>query len=161
MKDILEKLSTYNIFNYLLPGVIFVIIAREFSGYNFIQNEIVLSSFLYYFIGMIISRFGSVIIEPILKKITFLKFEDYKNYVIASKKDTKIELLSEVNNTYRTICSMCVMLIILNIYSVFNSNKNVSFEPDFYIIISVILIMFLFAYRKQTNYITKRIQSNI
>jgi hypothetical protein len=161
MKDILEKLSTYNIFNYLLPGVIFVIIAREFSGYNFIQNEIVLSGFLYYFIGMIISRFGSVIIEPILKKITFLKFEDYKNYVIASKKDTKIELLSEVNNTYRTICSMCVMLIILNIYSVFNSNKNVSFEPDFYIIISVILIMFLFAYRKQTNYITKRIQSNI
>ncbi len=110
---------------------------------------------------MIISRFGSVIIEPILKKINFLKFEDYKNYVIASKKDTKIELLSEVNNTYRTICSMCVILIILNIYSVFNSNKNVSFEPDFYIIISIILIMFLFAYRKQTNYITKRIQSNI
>ena len=161
MKEILEKLSTYNIFNYLLPGVIFVIIAREFSGYNFIQNEIVLSGFLYYFIGMIISRFGSVIIEPILKKIAFLKFEDYKNYVIASKKDSKIELLSEVNNTYRTICSMCVMLIILNIYSVFNSNKNVSIEPDFYIIISIILIMFLFAYRKQTNYITKRIQSNI
>jgi hypothetical protein len=161
MKDILEKLSTYNIFNYLLPGVIFVIIAREFSGYNFIQNEILLSGFLYYFIGMIISRFGSVIIEPILKKITFLKFEDYKNYVIASKKDTKIELLSEVNNSYRTICSMCVLLIILNLYSVFNSNKNVSIEPDFYIIISTILIMFLFAYRKQTNYITKRIQSNI
>lgn len=161
MKDILEKLSTYNIFNSLLPGVIFVIMAREFSRYNFIQNEIVLSGFLCYFIGMIISRFGSVIIEPILKKINFLKFEDYKNYVIASKKDTKIELLSEVNNTYRTICSMCVILIILNIYSVFNSNKNVSFEPDFYIIISIILIMFLFAYRKQTNYITKRIQSNI
>ena len=161
MKDILEKLSTYNIFNYLLPGVIFVIIAREFSGYNFIQNEILLSGFLYYFIGMIISRFGSVIIEPILKKITFLKFEDYKNYVIASKKDTKIELLSEVNNSYRTICSMCVLLIILNLYSVFNSNKNVSIEPDFYIIISMILTMFLFAYRKQTNYITKRIQSNI
>jgi len=161
MKDILEKLSTYNIFNYLLPGVIFVIIAREFSGCNFIQNEIVLSAFLYYFIGMIISRFGSLIIEPFLKKIAFLKFEDYKNYVITSKKDTKIELLSEVNNTYRTICSMCVMLIILNIYSVFNSNKNVSIEPDFYIIISIILIMFLFAYRKQTNYITKRIQSNV
>jgi hypothetical protein len=161
MKDILEKLSTYNIFNYLLPGVIFVIIAREFSGCNFIQNEFVLSAFLYYFIGMIISRFGSLIIEPFLKKIAFLKFEDYKNYVITSKKDTKIELLSEVNNTYRTICSMCVMLIILNIYSVFNSNKNVSIEPDFYIIISIILIMFLFAYRKQTNYITKRIQSNV
>ena len=71
MKDILEKLSTYNIFNSLLPGVIFVIMAREFSRYNFIQNEIVLSGFLCYFIGMIISRFGSVIIEPILKKINF------------------------------------------------------------------------------------------
>ncbi len=46
MKDIIEKLSTYNIFNSLLPGVIFVIMAREFSRYNFIQNEIVLSGFL-------------------------------------------------------------------------------------------------------------------
>ena len=161
MKDILEKLSTYNIFNYLLPGVIFVIIAREFSGYNFIQNDILLAGFLYYFIGMIISRFGSVIIEPILKKTTFLKFEDYKNYVIASKKDSKIEMLSEVSNSYRTICSMCIVLILLNLYSVFNGNSNVPSEPDFYIIISLILIMFLFAYRKQTNYITKRIQSNI
>ena len=47
----------------------------------------------------------TVIIEPILKKTNFVKFRDYPDYINASKKDGKIELLSEVNNTYRTLNS--------------------------------------------------------
>lgn len=161
MKDILEKLSTYNIFNYLLPGILFVIFARDFTGYNFIQNEIVLGAFLYYFIGMVISRFGSIIIEPLLKKISFVKFAEYKNFVIASKKDEKIELLSEVNNTYRTLSSLFVILILLNLYSIWIGNSQMPSGYDIYVIVTLLLIMFLFAYRKQTNYITKRIEANI
>ena len=99
MKDILDKLTTYNIFNYLFPGVLFVIIAKATTDYDFIQEDNLLGAFLYYFIGMTVSRFGSVIIEPLFKKIKFLNFRDYKEYVVASKQDTKIELLSEVNNT--------------------------------------------------------------
>jgi hypothetical protein len=160
MKDILEKLSTYNTFNYLLPGILFIIIARDFAGYNFIQNDIVLGVFLYYFIGMVISRFGSLIIEPFLKKISFVKFADYKNFITASKKDEKIELLSEVNNTYRTFTSLFVILILLNLYSIIIGNSKIPSTPDTYIIVILLFIMFLFAYRKQTNYITKRIQAN-
>lgn len=161
MKDILDKLSSYNLFNYLLPGILFVVIAKRFIGYNFIQDDVLLGAFLYYFIGMVISRFGSVIIEPFLKKIGFLKFEDYKNFVFASKKDEKIELLSEVNNTYRTICSLFVVLLLMNAYSVIIRNNWMPCEIDLYLIVIPILIMFLFAYRKQTNYITKRIKANI
>lgn len=160
MKDILEKLSSYNLFNNLLPGILFVIIAKEFCGYNLIQNEIVLGAFLYYFIGMVISRFGSVFIEPLLKKISFVKFENYANFVCACKKDDKIELLSEVNNTYRTICSLFIMLLITNIYSIIVGNITLAGNRDFYIIITLLLFMFLFAYRKQTNYITKRVIIN-
>ena len=29
MKDLLDKLSSYNIFNYLLPGVVFVAISHR------------------------------------------------------------------------------------------------------------------------------------
>lgn len=161
MKEILEKLSTYNIFNYLLPGVIFVIISKEYIGYNFTQNDVLLAGFLYYFIGMLISRFGSVILEPILKKISFVKFEDYKNFVSASKKDNKVELLSEVNNSYRTICSMCFLLILVNLYSKYFDDMNKSNQASFYIVILIILVMFLLAYRKQTNYVVKRVQSNL
>lgn len=85
MKDLIDKLTTYNIFNYLFPGVLFVVLAKATTDYNFIQENNFLGAFLYYFIGMTISRFGSVVIEPILRKINFVKFRDYQEYAKASK----------------------------------------------------------------------------
>ena len=38
MKDIIDKISSYNIFNYLFPGVLFVIIAKRLTDYNFVLN---------------------------------------------------------------------------------------------------------------------------
>ena len=94
MKDLLDKISSYNLFNYLLPGILFVCISKYLTDYNFIQDNDFIGAFLYYFIGMVISRFGSLFVEPILKRISFLKFADYKSFVSASKKDDKIELFS-------------------------------------------------------------------
>ena len=91
MKDILQKLSSYNIFNYLLPGIVFVALLRLFTSYNLIVNEVIVGAFLYYFIGLIISRIGSLVIEPILKKTSLINFSDYGNFISASKKDEKIE----------------------------------------------------------------------
>src|SRR4051812_27803201 len=110
IKDILEKISSYNIFNYLIPGTLFVFISKNLGTYNLVQDNVVVGIILYYFIGMIISRIGSIFIEPFLKKVNFVKFADYKDFVAASKVDSKIELLSEVNNTYRTISSMLLLL---------------------------------------------------
>jgi hypothetical protein len=160
MKEILSKLSSYNLFNYLLPGIIFVIIAKSTTDYDFVQKDNFLGGFLYYFIGMIISRFGSVIIEPILKKINFVKFRDYPDYIKASKKDEKIELLSEVNNTYRTLNSMMFLLLFLKLYNFCSVKFNFSDTVTLIILTILILILFLFSYRKQTNYITKRIDTN-
>lgn len=160
MKELLDKISSYNLFNYLLPGIIFVYISNQFTDYNFIQDNNFIGAFLYYFIGMIISRIGSLFIEPTLKKLSFLKFTDYKSFVSASKKDEKIELFSEVNNTYRTITAMFVVLLIMKLYNYFqvcwSIPKNVT---TLFLVVSIFLI-FLFSYRKQTKYITKRIAAN-
>jgi len=110
MKDILSKLSSYNLFNYLLPGIIFVVLATKVTHYSFIQQDILIGAFLYYFIGLVISRLGSLVIEPLLKCLLFLQFADYKDFLAASKKDEKIELLSEVNNTYRTLRARNVII---------------------------------------------------
>lgn len=160
MKDIIDKISSYNIFNYLFPGVLFVVIAKYLTDYNFIQEDNLLGAFLYYFIGMVISRFGSVIIEPFLKKINFLKFREYKKYVSASKKDTKIELLSEVNNTYRTLNSMMVLLLLLKLYKTLSTKYGFDTSVSLITLTILIFILFIFSYRKQTNYITKRIDAN-
>ena len=84
MKDILEKISSYNLFNYLLPGVLFVVILEKFTTYSFVQENLIVGAFVYYFAGLVISRFGSLIVEPLLRKISFLKFADYEDFVSAS-----------------------------------------------------------------------------
>ena len=159
MKEILDKLSSYNIFNYLLPGVIFSILISKFTSTNLIYDNLIIGAFLYYFIGLVISRFGSIIIEPLLKWIKFLKFTDYKDFLNASKTDSKIETLSEVNNMYRTFVSMFSIsfLIIgflqLSEYLIFLKNKQ-----DL-IVLTILFLLFLFSYRKQTIYITKRVKA--
>lgn len=160
MKDILDKLTSYNIFNYLFPGVLFVIIAKSTTDYNFVQEDTLLGAFLYYFIGMTISRFGSVIIEPLFKKIKFLKFRDYKDFVKASKKDSKIDLLSEVNNTYRTLNAMTLSLLLLKLYNFMDTKFQFGNSISLIILTIIITILYVFSYRKQTNYISKRIDAN-
>ena len=158
MKDVIEKISSYNLFNYLLPGVLFVVIADKFTSYSFKQENIIIGAFIYYFTGLVISRFGSLAIEPMLKKIKFLKFTGYSNFVIALEKDSKIDMFSEVNNMYRTFCSMFVLLIILMICNYIGNKIAIPNIWQAYILIMLLLIMFLYSYRKQTKYIKKRVE---
>jgi hypothetical protein len=158
MKDLLDKLSSYNLFNYLLPGIIFVVLASEVTHYSFIQQDIVIGGFLYYFIGLVISRFGSLVIEPLLKYFSFLQFADYKDFVAASKKDEKIELFSQVNNTYRTLSSLFILLLLLKLYEKVEGRFPILKEWDAFILMVLLLIIFLLSYRKQTSYIKKRIK---
>ena len=156
----MDKLSSYNIFNYLFPGVVFVVIASKLTTYNFIQQDIIVGAFLYYFIGLIISRIGSIFIEPFLKFVKFLKFADYKKFVKATKTDTKIDTLSEVNNMYRTICSLFLMLIVMKGFDWLTTKWIFLAERKIETLTIFLFILFLFSYRKQTNYITKRIDAN-
>lgn len=157
MENIINKISSYNLFNYLLPGILFVVITKYFTQYSFIQNDVIIGAFVYYFIGLVISRIGSLVIEPMFKKIKFLKFTDYKDFVSASKIDSKIDILSEANNTYRTLCSLFLLLLLFRIYQLINDKFQWLNYYNPYILLGLLFIMFLFAYRKQTKYITKRI----
>ena len=160
MKEIIEKLSSYNIFNYLLPGIVFSILTSKFTSTNLIFDNLVIGVFLYYFIGLVISRVGSVIIKPLLKWIKFLKFADYKDFVSVSKTDNKLEILSEANNMYRTFVSMFSILFLIigfqrlsEFFIIFKNRQDL-------ILLAVLFVLFLFSYRKQTNYITKRIKAS-
>lgn len=160
MKDLLDKLSSYNLFNYLLPGVVFAAIATKVTKFSFTQTDIITGVFFYYFIGLIISRFGSLTIEPFLQWISFLRFADYSDFISASKKDPKLEILLEANNTYRTICSLFVLLLLLKLYEITETWIPIIKEWNNIVLILLLLVMFLFSYRKQTSYITRRIQAN-
>lgn len=161
MNELINKLSSYNIFNYLFPGIIFNIFLKPLTGYTIIVSDILFTLFLSYFIGLILSRIGSLFIEPALKKIKFIIFTPYRDYINASKDDQKIELLLEVNNMYRTILSLSITLLLIKIYSFIESKFRQLIEYRWSIITLVVIILFFISYKKQTEYIRKRIEITV
>lgn len=161
MNEWLTKLSSYNILNNIFPGAIFCFIGSNITNYNLIPQDIISALFFYYFIGMIISRIGSLVVEKFLRWIKFVIFASYNDYIAASKKDAFLKIMSETNNIYRTIISLVLSLIMLKTYSVIEQ-KHCIYPVVKYIICAVLLlIIFIFAYRKQTNMIRERINSQI
>lgn len=157
MNEIISKISSYNLFNYLLPGVLFSVLVESFTEYSLVQEDILLGAFVYYFVGLIISRIGSLAIEPLLKKVHFLKFADYKDFVSASKADEKIEIFSEQNNMYRTFVSMFVLFFILKAYESLTLTYSALKFYDEPILLFLLFCLFLASYKKQTNYIKNRV----
>lgn len=171
IKTFAEKITSYNIFNNLFPGIIFCFVLNHTTRFNIVSESILVNIFIYYFVGMVISRIGSLFIEKLLKKIkiknkktkkkeAFLIFSNYSDYVDASENQETIKILNETNNTYRTLTSLFISLTIVKIYEIALHDfllkiidKNVM-----YILLFVLLsIMFVFSYRKQTVYISKRV----
>lgn len=161
IEKMIEKLDSYKILNFLLPGIVFTFFAKEFLGIVITISGVVECFFLYYFIGFMISRIGSVVIEPILRKIKVVKFSSYDKFIVASEKDKKIELLSETNNMIRTLCALILLVIIVKVYSyivlIFPILNQVTAE----LLLGIMLVLLILSYRKQASYITKRVNKQI
>lgn len=161
MTDFLNKLTSYNLFNNLLPGILYVVFLNHFTEYKVSQDNLLLSAFLYYFIGLTISRISSITVEPFLKRIKFVTFRDYKLFVIANQKDSKLDVLVETNNKFRVLLTMILLVLLSKFFYSLNLNfLKFSLDLQQYFLLIFIAIIYLFAYRKQTNYVTKRIDVN-
>ena len=160
MKDLLDKLSSYNIFNYLLPGVLFAVFVESLTSFHIVQKDPVLGVFVYYFLGSVVSRVGSLFVEPSLRRLKFVAFAPYEDFVRASQADPKIEVLSEANNMYRTICALMISVGGVVLYErVATYCPSISTALPWVLIIGL-FVLYLVSYRKQTAYIAKRIKAN-
>lgn len=157
MKDLIDKLTAYNIFNHLLPGALFAVLAERITAHKVVQADLVTGLFLYYFIGMVISRLGSLCFEPLAKRIKFVTFVSYSDFVKASKVDPKLEALSEANNTYRTIFSLFATLIALKLFDALSAKLGIPSSAYIYIMLASLAALFAFSFRKQSQYIVKRV----
>jgi hypothetical protein len=160
LKELSDKISSFNIFNYLLPGILFVVIAKELTGMDLILTRHLLGVFFYYFIGMVICLFGSLVIEPLLQRLNFIKFIDYRSFLLAARNDDQLELLSHINNIYQSMVSMSVLLIIVKVYSYLKYALAIPNSISIIFALVGIIVLFLFSYRKQAMHIAKRIEIN-
>ena len=157
MSEVLEKISSYNIFNYLFPGTLFVVLAKQLTSFDLSQENLLLAVCSYYFIGLVISRLGSLILEPLLKVVRFVSFADYSSFVSACQVDPKINTLLEVTNMYRTLCAVFIALLSLIVFEWLVVEFPISEKYAAPAVICALLTLFLFSYKKQTKYIVDRV----
>ncbi|MCE2397009.1 hypothetical protein J4G02_21035 [Candidatus Poribacteria bacterium] len=79
MKTILEKLSAYNIFSYLLPGLLFVILGERLTSFSLIQRSWIVGIVLYYFIMRRLLT---------LRHISWQKYQAYRNSLLEKYQDS-------------------------------------------------------------------------
>ena len=155
MDEILKKITEYRIFNFLLPGAVFAYAISTTTDVPLNTDDILLSFFLYYFIGLVVSRIGSVFIEPFLKFIKVIEFVSYEKYINASRIDSKIAAFSQDNNTYRTLISAGICYLAAYTVSTYHSSRPMNV---YIVVLSIsLIVLFVLSYRKQTDYIKKRI----
>ncbi|KAB1086401.1 hypothetical protein F4V91_08125 [Neorhizobium galegae] len=67
MNEILAKISTYDIFNNLVPGAVVAYLLAVLDVYKIDAGSLVTDLVVFYFIGLVVSRIGSLVLEPLLK----------------------------------------------------------------------------------------------
>jgi hypothetical protein len=169
IKDLIEKLSSYNLFNYLFPGYVFASILEITTKLLPRQVELkVLDFVIIYFVGLVISRIGSLIIEGTLLKhvvkrnkrlILVRKPRDDDKKLIekidtgklleAFKSSIKLEIIHEAMNMYRTLAAGSLILVFFTVADLIKNKSNIGFGAFYMIAELAISILFIFAFCKQ------------
>lgn len=63
MKDLLDKLGSYNLFNYLLPGLLFAVMVDQWTSFKIAPGNLAIGVFVYFFLGSVISRLGGTPVD--------------------------------------------------------------------------------------------------
>ncbi len=132
--------------------------AETVLGINIAGENLLVAPFVYYFIGMCLSRIGSLVIEPILKSMGLVRFSDYGNFVEAERLDSKISALLETANFYRTILGGVFTFVVLGLCLLLVQRGVLSSNSLIWITVISVLALTLFGYRKQVNYINYRVE---
>lgn len=157
MEKFLNKLSEYHFLQTLIPGSIFTYFSKIFYDVNLLTGKVVYDFMIMLIIGLIISRIGSLVVEPLLRKICISNFDQYPRYIEASQNDSIIINLSETNSLYRVIIAAFLSLLAEKLYLLL-IHKFIWLEDCSFLLASILfIVLFIFSYRKQTNYIKQRI----
>ena len=159
MESLLERLSSYNILNNLIPGAFFVFFGKLLNVISLPLDGVVERIFVYYFCGMIISRIGSLVIEGIFEKVKWIKYVPKAEYVAAVKKDARIESLLETSNMYRTCAGLFLTLGIVKGYSTLVELLAIPGCVTAWMVVILLFILFSASFVKQTRHIVSRVDA--
>ncbi len=159
MEKFLDKLSRYHILNNLIPGISFLYIIDIIGVFSIDFNNAYGVFFIGYIAGMTLSRLGSVITETWFKKWKIVNYAPYEDFLKAEPKDEKIGILLEDNNLYRTLVTLFIVVLLLYVCSLFPIiNAFMHTKWAILVLLVLLLLLYVLAYRKQTSYIRERVE---
>lgn len=154
MEELLDKISSYDIVNCIVPGAV-VCIAFDVFGFADVLNYNALVLLLaFYATGLIASRLGSIIVEPIAKKTGLISYAPYEDYVSAEHGDGKIRILQTISNMYRSLIGAAIIVLSMGLASLLPAE----WRPALAVIAAVLcFILIVVSWRKQNSYLQKSI----
>lgn len=161
MNGFLEKLSSYEILNNILPGAFFGMAAKLLWGIDISMQNIGETFLLFYFIGLGINRIGSLIVEPVLKSLHFIKFAPHDDFAVASKTEQKLYKMSEINNNYRALLTCCLLLLAIPPVQSLMTQWLWLKENKRWVGLVALFFLLLFAYKKQTKYVCNHVRTTL
>lgn len=159
LSKLLDKISSYDFLNYLLPGSIFCVFLKHLVGYDIIAFSMIENFLICYFVGLVISRFGSLVIKEVMKKVGFFVEVKYKDFLAAEKVDPKLTVLNAVNNMFCSFASAMSLLLLAYLVKYIAIIATIVTNHFGLIVVVLLLVLFLFSIRKQTAFIKKRVEN--
>lgn len=157
---LLEKMSAYQVLNYLIPGSVLVVLLKHLVGIDLLQFSTWELLIVCYFIGMVNGRLASLLLGPLLKKSHFVIEEPYECFLRAEKVDSKVQVLSDIYVLFRSLANAMILLLIVFIMHHFVSPCSWFWHNINWISMIGLGVLFLFATRKQADFVSKRIKEN-
>lgn len=153
MDEIIKKVLAYDLLNALIPGMVLVFFLKVFNYLELEECEAFFLLALSYLLGLVASRVGSLIVEPMAKKIGWIQ-HDYEHYIKAEKHDDKIIRLMTVANMYRTLTGSVIVLTIIALGSLVPAGCRFLLHVFYGI---ACFVIFLFGWIKQERYVLQRV----
>ena len=92
MESLLSKISAYHLISYALTGLLLTSCYVVLHGLSPSFGTAVTFGAVY-LVGLLVSRIGSVLMESPLKKIGFIQYAEYPDFVEAENIDSKVSCL--------------------------------------------------------------------
>lgn len=149
--DISKKISRYEIINNLIPGYVLYVILKQLGFLQLNIEETWLQIVVCYILGLINSRFSSLIVEGMLRKMKFIEWRDYAKYNETKAKRPFVATLQESANMYRAFASLFLISLLAGLYKLICENCSWMQSNGYWIVLVLLFLLYIFSYRKQVN----------
>lgn len=139
----------YELVNIFIPASVFITIISNFKIFNFdfFAQPLLCQITILFITGYVLSRIGSVIVQPVMELLKIINMQDYKNYLKYTDKNIKV--MQCTANEYRTYIALFGVLYVIH--------TNSSYIRCLWLFI---VILFGLSYKKQMSFIQKRLFIN-